>query len=535
MPPLGALSRKRFWAGALCALAAACWLYLGRPLETGSLAAPGPGAFPLALAAIAALHGAIELLRGAVGPWRPESGAPLWQRPFAMAAGVLAVALALLAFFGPLSPYLARFGAGASFAWFVFVLTFCAAVAARLPGGSPARALGAAILGLLLGTSGLDPLAPALDRFASIESGLYFNVVHGLALAFVAHRVGLNALLIAAAVGLSPKLETALRQGLAASQGKIAPFIDHPASLALLTAALLALAIAAVLSPAKAVPALAFGRTMMLGRGAAPAPRPGLLAGLAAIAVGAAGLSFGAGLTFRGAAGSDGMVGPGAAPLALSAALAVMGVLMLARAAFRPADSPALPFARAPATIAGTALAALLLLAFLLVSLGPRLAPEASLPAARIFLQFGPVEMVALFVLLLTLCIAAAWLLPPRSLLRAAAAVALGLLLSTVGLDPITGTIRYTQELDLSAVHGLVLGFVAYRLGFNPLLIAIGFVFGPGLENALRQTMLLAQGDLSVFASRPICAALLVSGLAVLLLAAALRFWQWRRERAAGA
>jgi TctA family transporter len=525
------LSRKRFWAGAVCALVGAGGIYFGRALDLGTLAAPGPGAFPLAFAALALLYGGVELLRGTFGPYRPlDEDPPLWQRPGAMAAAALAAALVVLAFFSSFSPYFARFGQGASLAWFVFVLTVCAGAAARMPGGAPARALGAVLLGLLLGTSGIDPLTPNLERYAAIDARTYFGFVPALVFALLAHHVGFNALLVAAAVALSPKIEVALRQGLAASKGDVAALFAQPAGIALLGAAALALILVAALRPPPpALPTTAAGHTMLLGREPLLAARPGLFSGAAAILVGAAGLYFGAGLGIAEAAGLPGALGPGAAPMAVSAALVGIGALLLASAVRSSPALPEQPLSRAPATIGGTLLL-VLLIAF--AAGAPYLFATTGWPPMDFVLRLGPPEIAALVALVLTLWTVAVWMLPRGSFLRALGALALGLLLSTVGLDAVTGVIRYTHELQLEAVHGLVLGFVAYRLGFNPLLIAVGFLYGERLENAVRQTMLMTQGNVSVLADREIARWLLVTALGAWLVAAVLRFWQWRLARA---
>ena len=398
-----------------------------------------------------------------------------------------------------------------------------------MPGGSPARAIGAAILGLLLGTSGIDPLTPDLERFAAIDSRTYFGFVQALVFALVAYHIGFNALLMAAAVALSPKSEAALRQGLAGAQGDVLALFAAPASLALLAGAALALILAAALRPRLAAPPLAAGgRTMMLGE-FVRAPRLGLVAGPVAILIGAAGLYFGTGLGIRESAAMPGALGPGAAPMALSAALLGMGALLLASAVRAAPVLPEQPLVRAPATFVGVLLLALLIV---LAVGAPYLFVRVGWPPMDFILRLGPPEIAALLALIVTLWTVAVWLLPRGSFLRGLGALAIGLLLSTVGLDAATGVIRYTHELQLEAVHGLALGFAAYRLGFNPLLIAIGFLYGERIENAVRQTMLMTQGDVSIFADRAISLWLVVAAVAAWLLGGVLRFWQWRLARA---
>jgi TctA family transporter len=265
---------------------------------------------------------------------------------------------------------------------------------------------------------------------------------------------------------------------------------------------------------------------MMLGREPLPVSRRGLFAGAAAIPIGAAGLFFGQGIAIR---ASDGTYAAGAAPMAYSAALMAFGVLLLLWGLRGARDLPEQPLGRAPATIAGS----MLLLLLILVAVGaPYLFATIGWPPMDFVLGLGPPDIVALVLLIVTLWIVAIWLLPRGSLLRALGAAALGLLLATVGIDTITGVIRYTHELQLEAVHGLVLGFAAYRFGFNPVLIAVGYVYGDRLEESARQSLLISQGDFAVFADRPIGFWLLVAALGALALGAVLRFWQWRLARA---
>jgi len=48
----------------------------------------------------------------------------------------------------------------------------------------------------------------------------------------------------------------------------------------------------------------------------------------------------------------------------------------------------------------------------------------------------------------------------------------------------------------------------------------LGFVLGPLMEENLRRAMLIARGDATVFFTRPISAALLITAIALLVVAA---------------
>ena len=70
-------------------------------------------------------------------------------------------------------------------------------------------------------------------------------------------------------------------------------------------------------------------------------------------------------------------------------------------------------------------------------------------------------------------------------------------------------------DLGLLAVFGL-LGYAMRKLHFPTGPLVLGLVLGDGMEKALRQSLMMSQGDLSILWHRPIPAVLLV--LAVVLL-----------------
>ena len=61
-------------------------------------------------------------------------------------------------------------------------------------------------------------------------------------------------------------------------------------------------------------------------------------------------------------------------------------------------------------------------------------------------------------------------------------------------------------------------GFVLSKLDCEPAPLLLGFVLGPLLEENFRRAMVLSRGDPSVFFTRPISAALLLVGVALLVL-----------------
>jgi putative tricarboxylic transport membrane protein len=64
-----------------------------------------------------------------------------------------------------------------------------------------------------------------------------------------------------------------------------------------------------------------------------------------------------------------------------------------------------------------------------------------------------------------------------------------------------------------------LVGYAASKVGFESAPLLLGFVLGRLLEENLRRALTIARGDLSVFVRRPICAALLLIGLLVLVIA----------------
>jgi putative tricarboxylic transport membrane protein len=72
-----------------------------------------------------------------------------------------------------------------------------------------------------------------------------------------------------------------------------------------------------------------------------------------------------------------------------------------------------------------------------------------------------------------------------------------------------------TVEIALLAAFGL-LGYAMSKFGFEPAPLALGMVLGVRMEEALRQSMIISDGDFLIFLTRPISAALLL-GAAILV------------------
>lgn len=87
------------------------------------------------------------------------------------------------------------------------------------------------------------------------------------------------------------------------------------------------------------------------------------------------------------------------------------------------------------------------------------------------------------------------------------------------------------SHVDLYLMLGFgVLGYFMRKFGYEPAPLVLAYVLAPILENALRQSLILSAGSLSIFVTRPISAAFLILA-AALLISAVLPFA--RRSRTA--
>jgi putative tricarboxylic transport membrane protein len=76
-----------------------------------------------------------------------------------------------------------------------------------------------------------------------------------------------------------------------------------------------------------------------------------------------------------------------------------------------------------------------------------------------------------------------------------------------------------------------ILGYLMRKFGYEPSPLVLAFVLGPLLENNLRKALILSQGDLSTFLTRPISAGCLVIA-AVLLVVPLLPTLRRKRDAA---
>jgi putative tricarboxylic transport membrane protein len=62
-----------------------------------------------------------------------------------------------------------------------------------------------------------------------------------------------------------------------------------------------------------------------------------------------------------------------------------------------------------------------------------------------------------------------------------------------------------------------IIGYFMRKLGYEPAPLVLAFVLGPMMENNLRKSLILSQGDLWTFVQRPISAVCLAFALALLI------------------
>jgi putative tricarboxylic transport membrane protein len=84
-------------------------------------------------------------------------------------------------------------------------------------------------------------------------------------------------------------------------------------------------------------------------------------------------------------------------------------------------------------------------------------------------------------------------------------------------------------EVMLAVGFGL-LGYLLTKLDLEPAPLVLGFVLGPLIEEHLRRALTISDGDLTVFATRPLAATLIVLALLVPCLVLLPRFGRQRAE-----
>ncbi|MDP1717980.1 MAG: tripartite tricarboxylate transporter permease, partial [Burkholderiales bacterium] len=96
--------------------------------------------------------------------------------------------------------------------------------------------------------------------------------------------------------------------------------------------------------------------------------------------------------------------------------------------------------------------------------------------------------------------------------------------ISIVGVYSVSGSLFDTWML---AVFGL-LGYLMTKLDYPSAPLILGFVLGDSMERALRQSLMMSQGELSILVSRPISAIMLSLAALILLMPLFRKANAWR-------
>ena len=147
--------------------------------------------------------------------------------------------------------------------------------------------------------------------------------------------------------------------------------------------------------------------------------------------------------------------------------------------------------------VPGSPAAAVLLGAFLIHGLvpGPKLFAERPDMMYSIFIGLFAINILMMFIGLMAIRFAARLIMVPTSFI-----VPTVLLLSFVGIFSVSNSF-----FNVGVLLGAgILGYVVRKLGYSIAPLSIGFVLGPILEDSLRQSLVIADGSVSVFFASPI-------------------------------
>ena len=98
--------------------------------------------------------------------------------------------------------------------------------------------------------------------------------------------------------------------------------------------------------------------------------------------------------------------------------------------------------------------------------------------------------------------------------------------ISIVGVYSVSGSLF---DVALLVAFGL-LGYLMRKLDYPAAPLVLGLVLGGGMERALRQSLMMSQGDLSILATRPISAVMLSLALLILLIPLFNKLNAWRLQ-----
>jgi len=87
------------------------------------------------------------------------------------------------------------------------------------------------------------------------------------------------------------------------------------------------------------------------------------------------------------------------------------------------------------------------------------------------------------------------------------------LLFCLIGVYAVSNTVF---DIYIMVLFG-VLGYLMKKFGYEPAPLVLAFVLGPMLENNLRKSLILSQGEFSTFVTRPLSAIALLLAIVLLL------------------
>jgi putative tricarboxylic transport membrane protein len=96
--------------------------------------------------------------------------------------------------------------------------------------------------------------------------------------------------------------------------------------------------------------------------------------------------------------------------------------------------------------------------------------------------------------------------------------------ISMVGVYSVSGSLF---DVYMLALFGL-LGYAMRKLDYPSAPLILGLVLGGALERALRQSLMMSEGSLSILVSRPVSALMLSLAVLILLIPLFNKFNTWR-------
>lgn len=151
------------------------------------------------------------------------------------------------------------------------------------------------------------------------------------------------------------------------------------------------------------------------------------------------------------------------------------------------------------------------------------------LQPSGLLLRMGPPEYAMAWLMMLSLVFAASWIAERGALTRLLIPMLLGLLVALGGIDLSSGVTRWWED-DPAFVHGVLAGALVVALRLPVVSFVIGFALAVPIEEHIRRSLLLSQGNPDTFVTRPLSAAFLIIALGIVIAVLVGRF-RGRRSR----